>query len=196
MSFLYEINEINSVVCDALVTKDGGLLFGSFWGRDTAILECLSRFQLPAESGGISNITVGGVPVYIRSERLKKNTGRVISPVFGNMIHLWLYDPQLTEPDRSNNRAFILQPLVGEEPPGEREICEDVWRTINLVSPFPLMPKWKDPVVKYAFESQCVVIHKGLAACCVEVALPEDRFGGFLSQSIKRGLLAVEVDCG
>ena len=115
------MNELNDVYCDALVCDDGYLVFASCWGRDTAIQELLARLTLTSSEGGLSQLSFDG---YLESnivkvenhsvkignpDRLDKMTGRMPkSNLFGDLVHVWLFDKKARLPDYSNRQAYLL----------------------------------------------------------------------------------------
>ncbi|MBC8209447.1 MAG: hypothetical protein H8E21_00160, partial [Gammaproteobacteria bacterium] len=55
------IPEVHGVFVDAILTDEASnLVFGSFWGRDTAIRELQGRLTLAQSAGGLSAFTVQG----------------------------------------------------------------------------------------------------------------------------------------
>jgi hypothetical protein len=60
------------------------------------------------------------------ADRLEKFTGKLPRDnLFGNLVHLWLYDPALIRPDRSNRVAWVLVDGV-DDPIGP---AEAIWDT-------------------------------------------------------------------
>ena len=113
---LCEVQDVVGLYCDAVATNDGGkLLFASFFGRDTAVHEFLARLTVSVASGGMDTFNVvlpaGKLPVFIgNADNLNKTTGRMPKGnLFGEMVHLWLYDNIAVEPDRANRTAVMLQ---------------------------------------------------------------------------------------
>jgi hypothetical protein len=41
------------------VGNDTGILFASFWGRNTSLQQFLARMELPPHEGGINELTFG-----------------------------------------------------------------------------------------------------------------------------------------
>jgi hypothetical protein len=48
------INQQTGVFCDSYVGNDTGILFASFWGRNTSLQQFLARMELPPHEGGIT----------------------------------------------------------------------------------------------------------------------------------------------
>jgi hypothetical protein len=51
------INQQTGVFCDSYVGNDTGILFASFWGRNTSLQQFLARMELPPHEGGINELT-------------------------------------------------------------------------------------------------------------------------------------------
>jgi len=190
MKTLYSINEFDSMYCDGLVTKSGNIIFGSFWGRDTTILECLAKFQLPVANGGLSSVNIGGINAYVNADKLKKQTGRVFSQVFGNLVQLWLFEEQLQSSAsvKGKHLSLIDGTLSVDELP-----LKLLWRLINHACPFPLLDVWSEHVINHCVGSEYISVHPGLNVSCIEITIDEDNLGEFLSEGIKTGLLVNEV---
>lgn len=190
MKTLYSIDDFDSMYCDGLLTKENRLLFGSFWGRDTTALEFLSKFQLPVSQGGLAFTQIGGVLTYVDADHLHKQTGRVSSSIFGNLVHLWLYHDGLVNVDTVNHRSLTLLDQVHTPETLPQSL---LWPLIKSVSPFPLLDDWQTPLVNECIRQECVDIHTGLNMSCVEISLDEMSLGEFLTAGIASGELSSEV---
>lgn len=61
--------------------------------------------------------------------------------LFGELVHLWLYDPITLEPDRVNRRAILLM-LANDEPDPEMEEHR-LWSLVRDVCHLPLLDDWQ-----------------------------------------------------
>lgn len=150
----------------------GQLMFASLYGRDTAIQQLLAAFSLPVTSGGVDRITLkpveapprlgdgvaGVVPLYPESpagedhrgiafigdaSRLTKLAGKLPRrSLFGPVSHVFIYDPQVIDPDTANGRAWVL--TFGNE---GQDHLQSVWAMIQRISPVPLVDAWMEPVL-------------------------------------------------
>ena len=191
MRKIFNVDDFDSMFCDGLAIKDGDLIFGSFWGRDTTILECLSKYQLPTHSGGLSYFNVEGVSAFVKPDTLKKQTSRSVSKTFGNLVHLWLYNESLLKIDSVNHSSISLYfDKVKEfsDLPGDL-----LWNLINKLCPFPLLASWKEQIVDKCINENFVSIHPGLNLSCIEVNLDADILGEFISTGVKNNQLNVDV---
>ncbi len=187
------IDELHDVFCDALVDDDGWLVFASCWGRDTAIQELLARLTLPDSEGGLSkltflddamNRTVGiGNP-----DRLDKMTGRMPKAnLFGDIVHLWLFDKKAVTPDFVNRRAYLL--LLPDQ-----DDYAATWALIKSVCPLPLLDYWQDAVVNVCRRNGWLKGIKGYRINAVSIDLPDEEFGAQLGDMIRQGLLELDSD--
>lgn len=187
------IDELHDVFCDALVDDDGWLVFASCWGRDTAIQELLARLTLPSCEGGLSkltflddamNRTVGiGNP-----DRLDKMTGRMPKAnLFGDIVHLWLFDKKAVTPDFVNRRAYLL--LLPDQ-----DDCAATWALIKSVCPLPLLDYWQDAVANVCRRNGWLKGIKGYRINAVSIDLPDEEFGAQLGDMIRQGLLELDSD--
>ncbi|MBE0437095.1 MAG: hypothetical protein IBX56_14990 [Methylomicrobium sp.] len=185
------IDELHDVFCDALVDDDGWLVFASCWGRDTAIQELLARLTLPDSEGGLSkltflddamNRTVGiGNP-----DRLDKMTGRMPKVnLFGDIVHLWLFDKKAATPDFVNRRAYLL--LLPDQ-----DDYAATWALIKSVCPLPLLDYWQEAVVNVCRRHGWLRGIKGYRINAVSIDLPDEEFGAQLGEMIRQGLLELD----
>lgn len=155
MSQLFRIREASDLFCDACVRhpQTGELLFLSLYGRDGAVLAFFAAFSLPRTQGGLNEFALvdpDGVrsSVYVnRPDRLKRHTGKLPRNLFGNLVQAWLYDPDLTQPDRSHRTAWGIhrqsQDANDSTRDARRGAEEQTWRQICDLSPVPLAPEWR-----------------------------------------------------
>jgi len=156
----------------------GQLMFASLYGRDTAIQQLLAAFSLPVSSGGVDRITLkqveapprlgdgvaGVVPLHPEApagddprgvafigdaSRLTKLAGKLPRrSLFGPVSHVFIYDPQVIEPDTANGRAWVL--TLGNE---GQDHLQSVWSMIQRISPVPLGDGWMSPVLEQLGDS-------------------------------------------
>jgi hypothetical protein len=150
----------------------GQLMFASLYGRDTAIQQLLAAFSLPLSSGGVDRITLvqveapprpgsgvagivdlfpemppaedhRGIAFIGDSSRLTKLAGKLPRrSLFGPVSHVFIYDPQVVDPDTANGRAWVL--TFDTEEAVHRDA---VWAMIQRISPVPLIETWRDSVL-------------------------------------------------
>jgi hypothetical protein len=203
---LWTLQEVHGIHVDALVQDDrGALLFGSFWGRDTALQELLARLSLAPSEGGLSTLHIrdparpeadGGLhrPRIDSPDTLAKLTGRLpAANLFGEIGHLWLHASLATTPDYANRRAlrlFRAEPeAAGPELRDTLRRQDAVWALLKEVSPLPLLDDWREPVLDTALAEAWVTAHTGFGVHAVLIQLPVDGFEDTLGRLIREGRL-------
>ena len=152
---LFKLKELSDLYADACVRDESGqLMFLSLYGRDTAIQQLLAAFTLKVTEGGLSAFHLQDPDgqaqvVYVgNADRLEKFTGKLPRDnLFGNLAHVWLYDPALIRPDRSNRVAWVLVDGVHHEANPLEVIWERAWELYKLLSPVPLLDAWQQAVL-------------------------------------------------
>lgn len=202
---LFKLRELSDLFADACVRDEAGqLMFLSLYGRDTAIQQLLAAFTLKVGEGGFDSFHLQDPAgeshlVHVgNADRLEKFTGKLPRDnLFGNLVHLWLYDPALIRPDRSNRVAWVL--VDGADDPSDQSeaIRTRVWGLYKLLSPVPLLDDWRqavlsrtgDEVVTLMGETSYPPLGRITAA---RVSLP-DHFPEIVSGMVKPGVLTQEA---
>lgn len=194
------INEVNDVYCDALVCDEGYLVFASCWGRDTAIQELLARLTLTGSEGGISQLSFEGhvdenslvkfenFPAKIGNpDRLDKMTGRMPkSNLFGDLVHVWLFDKKVRLPDYVNRQAYLL--LL----PGLDDQNEIAWGLIKQVCHLPLLEHWQENVVDLMREQGWLKLVSGQGIDLISISIPEDEFNAEITNKVTSAQLLLQ----
>lgn len=200
------VNEINDVYCDALVCDEGYLVFASCWGRDTAIQELLARLTLTANEGGIAQLSFDGhvssekvdtsdtrlrfenYPAKIGNpDRLDKMTGRMPkSNLFGDLVHVWLFDKKARQPDYVNREAYLLMQL------GQDNQQEGAWDLIKQVCHLPLLEHWQNSIINLMQEQGWLKLISGHGINVISITLPEEQFNGEIIQRVTSGQLTLQ----
>jgi len=169
---LYEITRCPGVFVDACIRDEAGhLLMLSAFGRDTAIKELIARMQLGAKhADGLSELTLKPSTDKDKDSRqhrvfvgnagdLDKITGRLPKCVYGNLNHLWLYNPVILAPLKGADVAWVVEPTprlsTGEPvtkaaqlgPELTEKLKVRVWNAITTLASIPLLPHWRDAVI-------------------------------------------------
>jgi hypothetical protein len=177
---LLEIVEAPGLFADALLTEEGGnLLFLSLWGRDTAIHQLFAQLTVKIEEGGLRALNLrhhDGHSDHVRMdamELIEKHTARMPPRnLFGNLVHVWLYNRLAIEPDRANRHALLLF-RPGQD--SDEATDDRLWLLVREISHLPLPPHWREPVLSL-LESrqwmQCIDGH-GLSAWRLDLGQPE-----------------------
>ena len=198
---LFKLVELSDLYADACVRDEfGQLMFLSLYGRDTAIQQLLAAFTLKVTEGGLDSFRLqdpSGQVHWVHvgdADRLEKFTGKLPRNLFGNLIHIWLYDSVLVRPDRSNRIAWVLVDADGKH--GLDVSSDKVWALYKLLSPVPLLDIWKDVVLAKTGEEVVTLMAKTAfpplgRISAARVCLPES-FPETVSRMVKSGELALE----
>jgi len=205
-SALFRIVGFSDLYVDACVRDEAGqVLLLSIFGRDTALHQLTAAFHLPASGGGIASLELADAdldPADSKNrrhvigigdaKRLEKFVAKLPKGgLFGNLTHMWIYDPAITRTDRATGNAWLLYP------PGtdNQEIEVRLWTALNTLSSVPLMPGWRSVIlhelratghIRFAFDHAPL----GALACC-RLRLPED-FNERVSALIKARRVKVD----
>lgn len=172
----------------------GFFLFG---GRDTAIQEFLARLSLPERDGGIRSFWIGTsgrdgarhVPL-VDTDRLMRLTARRTGSVFGELIHLWLYDRLAVDPDRSNGRALLLHHSEANDLTGA------LWELLKQTLWVPVLDHWRDLLLDHLDELGCLSRLDGYRVGAFAIDLSDrERIEQEISVLVRSGRLQIECKC-
>ena len=214
---MYQIQQVSDVHVDACVRNEAGqLMFLSAFGRDTAIKELMARMELgTGDNHSLSELTLKGTCDHAGEshavmvgdpKRLDKHTGRLPKrKLFGNMTHVWIYDPAIREPDKGSRTAWLIDRVVSDATETfNLDIRERIWATIGQLASIPLLPHWRDTVLQAVWRDMVFEMGKttsdeynprfskplgGMQA--FRIALTEE-FPNVVSSLIKSGQLHLE----
>lgn len=158
---LYRIEGFVDLWVDACLRNDDGqLVFISFYGRDTSVMQFISalelghkeggvrRFNLVDSAGGRQMVDVGSV------DRLGKHSGRLPRQnIFGPLSQMWLYDKALQQLDRANRIGWIVS-LAGDDQADTLET--KTWSLVKTLSPVPLLDHWRGHLLAWCRERQAI----------------------------------------
>lgn len=214
---MYQIQQVSDVHVDACVRNEAGqLMFLSAFGRDTAIKELMARMELgTGDNHSLSELTLKGTCNHAGEshavmvgdpKRLDKHTGRLPKrKLFGNMTHVWIYDPAIREPDKGSRTAWLIDRVITDGTESSSlDIRQRIWATIGQLASIPLLPHWRDTVLKAVWRDMVFEMGKttseeynprfskplgGMQA--FRIALTEE-FPNVVSSLIKSGQLHLE----
>lgn len=214
---MYQIQQVSDVHVDACVRNEAGqLMFLSAFGRDTAIKELMARMELgTGDNHSLSELTLKGTCDHAGEshavmvgdpKRLDKHTGRLPKrKLFGNMTHVWIYDPAIREPDKGSRTAWLIDRVISDGTESSSlDIRQRIWATIGQLASIPLLPHWRDTVLKAVWRDMVFEMGKttseeynprfskplgGMQA--FRIALTEE-FPNVVSSLIKSGQLHLE----
>ncbi len=221
---LFVIEHCADTFVDVCLRDEAGkLLMLSVYGRDTAIRELQAKIQLggkhkdgltelvlkPAEDVGIrlpQRVSVGDPSV------LEKVTGRLPRCLYGNLTHMWLYNPVIKAPQKGADFAWIVVRTpkpgfpVNRGTPEAQVVLDRLWAAIKHLANIPLLEHWQTPVLKAVVQSKMVLImgkdgndrvHPVMSApvgafyvCKLEV--DQDKLGKIITELICKEVLTIE----
>lgn len=199
---MFKILELSDLFVDACVRDESNnLMFLSVYGRDTAIHQLLAAFHIGRSDGGFDSIrlrdeTNGTVhPVSVqRPDRLAKHTGRLPGNMFGNLVHVWVYDPAMLQPDKGSRTAWVfLDEAFGQD--SRNRLIELIWSSYKALSPIPLLDSWQEVVLR-ATEETCLDFMEGSPfpplgnVTAVRVTIPES-LADDISAMVKAGMVGI-----
>jgi hypothetical protein len=214
LATLYAVGDVHGLFADAIVQhKDtGALLFGSFWGRDTAVQELLARLSLASSEGGLTAVTLADVDAPERADgqlririddpgQLAKLTGRMpAANLFGAVAQVWLYVPLAAAPDYAGRRALRLLLADPDLPDVAQRTAafqsEAAWALFKSVSPVPLLDDWREVMIQTGVAQACLKFHPGLGIHALEIDLSASDFEAVISDLIRGGQLRLPGDSG
>jgi hypothetical protein len=186
---LMPIIEASDLFSDAVLTDDhGGLLFLSLWGRDTAIQQLLAQFTVKVEEGGLRALNLrapDGHLIHLSTQQidaLEKHTGRMPRNLFGNLVHLWLYDRLASVPDRANRRALMY--FRPEQDP-DTATDDRLWLLVREVCHLPLLAHWREPVLALLEEKQWIQRADGQGISAWRLDLGQPQLEAEISQLVR-----------
>ena len=187
---LLTLESVYGIFCDAWVDDDEMLVFASLWGRDSAIQELLARLTLSNQPEGIHQLYLtGATPKGLRvgnPERLDKLTGRMPKAnLFGDMVHLWLFDKQVREPDLANSQAYLL---IQPDLTNPVQVC---WALFKSLSHLPLLDSWQTILTDLASIEGWLKRHRGYGLDALAIKIPKPAFEAHILRLIQSGELSV-----
>ena len=202
---LFKLVELSDLYADACVRDESGnLMFLSLYGRDTAIKQFLAALTLKEGNGGLDSFKLSAIDagalspdkVFVgNADRLKEFSGRLPKDnLFGNLVHTWIYDPALVQPDRSNKTGWLM---VDEAfTAGARgALVQGIWSLYKTLSPVPLLDSWMEMVIR-ATKKDCVSFmqdcnYPPIGAITAARVTLQDTFPGVISSMVKAGMIGL-----
>lgn len=154
---MFHIDQCADVFVDACVRNEASqLMFLSVFGRDTATKELMARIQIAKGSEGLGELRLKGYgehqgqshTVFIADPKgLDKLTGRLPKGMFGELTHLWIFQPVVRAPDKGAKQAWLIDHLERSVQTSQL-MRERVWAAVCDMASVPLLPHWREPVLE------------------------------------------------
>ncbi len=180
---------------DAYLMDGERWIFGSFWGSETTMQEFFARLTLSNHEQGLRSFTLQSATgerqrIFAgRVDDLTKVTGRTPNTtVLGSFCNVWIFDPALQKPDRTNGEAYI----IGRPSESRAQMWLRAWASGQSLSQVPLLDHWRDEVMELLTANEWLKPLIGVGVQGYRIAIPAEAFEGAISQGVKTGLLALE----
>lgn len=180
---------------DAYLMDGERWIFGSFWGSETTMQEFFARLTLSNHEQGLRSFTLQSATderqrIFAgRVDDLTKVTGRTPNTtVLGSFCNVWIFDPALQKPDRTNGEAYI----IGRPSESRAQMWLRAWASVQSLSQVPLLEHWRDEVMELLTANEWLKSLIGVGVQGYRIALPAEAFESAICQGVKTGLLALE----
>ncbi|MCB1733691.1 MAG: hypothetical protein H6981_01285 [Gammaproteobacteria bacterium] len=182
---ILRISEVHSLFADAvLVDSKGYLTMASIWGRDTGIQELLGRMTLgPNEQDSIDSLHFEGEHSFEAlvgdARRLDKLNGRVPGTLFGELVHLFIFDQKVLKPDLGNRKAVVLSRSE------DVSLSDRIWATVRELAAIPLLDDWRDHILPVFEERGWIESRRGIGVHGTWLHLPDDEVDDLVGGMIR-----------
>lgn len=190
---MIHIKQQSGVFCDGFVANDTGILFASFWGRNTTLQQFLARMELPAYEGGINELTFeisqDSAPTFFLQEvkNMQKLSGRITNTIYGkDLSQVFVYDRSTLEIERGICKATVLY--------FNHATIDNlaIWHFIKELSPIPLLDSWMVQIINLCQQDGYLVKVDGFGGVsALIVNLDEVDFEWSVSKMVKDQTLLV-----
>ncbi len=188
-----EVSEVHGLFADAILTdRERNLVFGSFWGSDTAIRDFQGRLTLGQQEGGMDSFNVESVldgkpfKTYIQIaniEQIDQQTGRVRTDIYGDMVHCILFAKAILQPDMANHRALLIS---------RTDDIPNLWNAVKLVCPVPLLDHWQGYILPILENAGMIHLLRGINQYGVSIEIDEIEVAEIVKSGCRTGHLALE----
>lgn len=150
---MIHIKQQANVFCDGFVANDTGLLFASFWGRNTSLQQFLARMELPIHEDGINELTFElsketSQTFFLQSvKNMQKLSGRVPNTIYDkDLSQVFIYDKSTIKIDCAAYKATILyfDTIQIDN--------QSIWKLLKELSPIPLLDTWMTPIINKCYQ--------------------------------------------
>lgn len=182
------LQDIPDLKCDSCITNDKELIFMSLWGRETSMQELLAKLTIGEKNKlGLTNIKFDGHQVVLSNEQQYTKRILKVRTIFGTLIHTFIFDMRIIEPDRDSNSMICL--YAKEIMPNER--FERYFHAIKTLTSVPILEHWADKVVDIA--KQMIHEHKPIVGniSATTITVNDITLTQTMSHLIKNGTLTL-----
>ncbi len=204
---LYKVVELADLFVDACLRNESGeLMFLSVYGRDTAIQQFKASMQLKPNSGGISNFSLRNcndkkeTPHSVQvgnPDRFEVYSGRFPKDnLFGNLTHLWIYDPVLISPSKATKAGWVVLNQPWGDVGVREQLLRGVWGLYKNLSPVPLLDDWQSAIM-HSNNEICVtwmntINYPPIGKISAAKLVIDAEFTQIISSMVKSGLIGID----
>ena len=185
---MLSIQSIEGVFCDAyLIDHSNNLVLGSFYARDTQLMNFISRIDLSVSRQSASNdlalrfIETSDNTIIHFPDNLTKLQERCENSLFGRINHFWIFTKSLLN-SHQNIQSWVLSKDSTIE-------SNQLWGALKHISPLPLLDEWQDALLSDIEAKNWLKPVQGynLSAKCIDIANASSEFKTMISMGIKSG---------
>lgn len=183
---LYDIPDLK---CDSCITNNNSeLIFLSVWGRNTAMQELVAKLTIgETTKHGLANIKLNHYKVFLAQETdYCKRTLKVTTSSLGQLIHTFIFDKRIIEPNRDSNSMISIYKV--------NDISTNrYFEAIKTLSSVPILEHWADEIVSIARQNQMINEHKSIVGDIVAttISINDKKLTNIMSQKIRDGILTI-----
>lgn len=191
MNQIMTLKDLPDLKCDSCIANDNSeLIFMSIWGRDTAIQELFAKLTIgETNKHGFFDIKLNHHRVFLAEGRqYTKRTLKLSKTQFGSLIHAFIFDKRIIEPNRDSNSMISIYKI--EDIP---TIHNYYFEAIKTLSSVPILEKWSTKIVEIAIQEQMICEHKPILGNinATTIIVNDNTLTQIMSQSIQDGLLTL-----
>ena len=194
------IVECQGVFVETFLLDDHNTIaFISLVGKDTALQAFRAQWSLPVSQGGLSDFQVETEDTTLRLnlgdiKKLDSLSGRLSTPLFGDLVQLWLFSKLAQKPDYANRKALQLYRLDDDN----HAMNDNLWTLVKDLSHLPLLDQWREVILELFSQKDWIKSWQGIGGISAHyVHLPENELELLLQANIQSGALLAEANsCG
>ncbi|OCG64118.1 hypothetical protein A9G48_04125 [Gilliamella sp. wkB18] len=191
MSNILTLQDIPDLKCDCCIANnDSELIFLSVWGKDTAMQELCAKLTIgETTKHGLTDIKLNHHRVFLaEGKHYAKRTLKVTKTLFGSLIHAFIFDKRIIEPNRDSNSMISIYKV--EDVSTRHNRYFDAIKTLSSV---PILEHWADEIVSIAKQQGMIKEHKAIVGDvdATTIIVNDTILTQIMSQKIRDGILTL-----
>ncbi|MCX8578690.1 hypothetical protein J3U21_04670 [Gilliamella sp. B2776] len=191
MSNILILQDIPDLKCDCCIANnDSELIFLSVWGKDTAMQELFAKLTIgETTKHGLKDIKLNHHRVFLaEGKHYAKRTLKVTKTLFGSLIHAFIFDKRIIEPNRDSNSMISIY---------KKEDISTIYNryfdAIKTLSSVPFLEHWADEIVSIAKQQGMIKEHKAIVGDidATTIIVNDTILTQIMSQNIRDGILTL-----